>query len=157
LPISAAQFPKRADLLVLEDRGVALANTLASNRQLKAELSRRLEQLLEIGIDFEVVGGNRLRIWAQPTAKRSADTLFVNEGTGANQLPFVLVPVALASEGETILLSEAEAHLHPKAQSELTALLLRVAEKQNLQLFIETHSEHVLHKLLHAVAKGELP
>ncbi|PYV20047.1 MAG: hypothetical protein DMG27_23985, partial [Acidobacteria bacterium] len=85
-----------------------------------------------------------------------SETLFANEGSGANQLPFILLPIALAPTNETILLSEPEVHLHPKAQSELTALLLRAAEKQNLQLFIETHSEHVLHELLHAVAKGEL-
>jgi len=36
------------------------------------------------------------------------------------------------------------------------ALLLTIAKKQNLQFFIETHSEHVLHKLLHSIGKGEL-
>ena len=30
-----------------------------------------------------------------------------------------------------------------------------VAKKENIQFFIETHSEHVLHVILNAVAKGE--
>ena len=34
-------------------------------------------------------------------------------------------------------------------------MLLTVAKKENIQFFIETHSEHVLHTILNAVAKGE--
>ena len=148
--------PTSLELLLLPDRGLALANMLASDRRLKAEVSRRLQELLHIEIDIEVVAGKRLKIWAKPSSKEAADTLFANEGTGANQLPFILVPIALTPPNETILLSEPEAHLHPKAQSDLVCVLLKGAKKQNLQLIIETHSEHVLHKLLHSVAKGDL-
>ncbi len=35
-------------------------------------------------------------------------------------------------------------------------MLVEIAKKESLQFFIETHSEHVLHRLLHAVGKGEL-
>jgi len=34
-------------------------------------------------------------------------------------------------------------------------MLLTVAKKENIQFFIETHSEHVLHTILNAVARGE--
>jgi predicted ATPase len=34
-------------------------------------------------------------------------------------------------------------------------MLLKVAKEENIQFFIETHSEHVLHTILNAVAKGE--
>jgi len=65
------------------------------------------------------------------------------------------VPVLLTPPNETILLSEPEAHLHPKGQCDLTRVLLTVAKNENIQFFIETHSEHVLHTILNAVAKGE--
>jgi len=143
------------ELMTLHDRAVALPNALASDRRLKERLSDRLEELLHISIDFEVVPGKRLKIWAKPSGKSAGETLFVNEGTGANQVPFILVPILLTARNETILLSEPEAHLHPKAQCELTRMLLTVAKKENIQFFIETHSEHVLHTILNAVAKGE--
>lgn len=152
------RFPGQEDLdrLVLSDRSVALTNLLGANARLRREVSERLTALVGIGIDFETASQHRVKVWATSSWGAKPETLFVNEGSGANQLPFILVPVALAKPGETILLSEPEAHLHPKAQSELTAMLLQVSRKADLQFFIETHSEHVLHRLLHAVAKGEL-
>jgi predicted ATPase len=79
----------------------------------------------------------------------------VNEGTGANQIPFIFVPILLTPPDETILLSEPEAHLHPKGQCELMRMLLTVARNENIQFFIETHSEHVLHVILNAVGRGD--
>lgn len=144
------------ELLTLHDRALALPNALASDRRLKEKLSERLEEILHISIDFEVVHpGKRLKVWAKPTGNNRGETLFVNEGTGANQIPFIFVPVLLTPPNETILLSEPEAHLHPRGQCEVTRMLLAVAKKENMQFFIETHSEHVLHTILNAVARGE--
>jgi hypothetical protein len=150
--------PPAVELMTLHDRAVALPNALAASRRLKERLSELLEKMPQISInsiDFEVVPGKRLKIWAKHTGNDRGETLFVSEGTGANQIPFIFVPVLLTPPNETILLSEPEAHLHPKGQCELTRMLLTVAKKQNIQFFIETHSEHVLHTILNAVAKGE--
>jgi predicted ATPase len=148
--------PPSLELMTLHDRALALPNALASDRQLKGELSDRLEELLHISIDFEVVHpGKGLKIWAKHAGNNRGATLFANEGTGANQIPFIFVPVLLTPPNETILLSEPEAHLHPKGQCELTRMLLTVAKKENVQFFIETHSEHVLHVILNAIAKHE--
>lgn len=104
---------------------------------------------------MKLVEGKRVTMWAEPSAMTRDGTLFVNEGTGANQFPFILIPVALTPQNETILLSEPEAHLHPKAQCRLMRLLLTIAKKESIQFFIETHSEHVLHTILNSVAQGE--
>jgi hypothetical protein len=149
--------PASLELMTLHDRALALPNALASDRRLKGKLCDRLEELLHISIDFEVVPlGKRLKIWAKSSVDNGRETLFVNEGAGANQIPFIVVPVLLTPPNETILLSEPEAHLHPKAQCELTRMLLTVARRENIQFFIETHSEHVLHTILNAVGKGDL-
>jgi hypothetical protein len=147
--------PAAMELLTLHDRALALPNALASNLQLKKRLSERLEELLHISIDYVHVPGKRLKILARPSSNKARETLFVNEGAGANQIPFIFAPVLLTPPNETILLSEPEAHLHPKGQCELIRMLLTVAKKENIQFFIETHSEHVLHVILNAVAKGD--
>jgi hypothetical protein len=147
--------PAAMELLTLHDRAIALPNALASDLGLKKRLSDRLEELLQVSIDFELVPGKRLKIWAKHSGNTFGETLFVNEGTGANQIPFIFVPVLLTPPNETILLSEPEVHLHPKGQCDLTRMLLTVAKKENIQFFIETHSEHVLHVILNAVAKGD--
>jgi predicted ATPase len=134
---------------------VALVTTIASNARLKKQLSDRLSDLLKIGLDIEFVGGSRVKVFANQEKRTDGQRLFVNEGTGANQLPFILVPIALTPAGETILLSEPEVHLHPERQCELTRMLLKVAKKESIQFFIETHSEHVLHVILNAIARHE--
>jgi len=152
LPRERAQHLER---LSLPDRAVALVSTIASNARLKKELSERLYELLKIGVDIEYVGSNRVKMFATEEKRADGQRLFLNEGTGANQLPFILVPIALTPKNDTVMLSEPEAHLHPKGQCELTRMLLTVAKKENIQFFIETHSEHVLHVILNAVAKGD--
>jgi predicted ATPase len=150
--------PATVELMTLHDRAVALPNALAASRRLKERLSELLGKMPNISIDsidFEVVPGKRLKIWAKHTGNHLGETLFVNEGTGANQIPFILVPLLLTPPNETVLLSEPEAHLHPKGQCDLTRMLLTVAKKENIQFFIETHSEHVLHEILNAVGRGE--
>jgi hypothetical protein len=152
LPEERAQSLER---ICLPDRAVALVTTIASNARLKKQLSDRLSDLLKIGLDIEFVGGSRVKVFANQEKRTDGQRLFVNEGTGANQLPFILVPIALTPAGETILLSEPEVHLHPERQCELTRMLLKVAKKESIQFFIETHSEHVLHVILNAIARHE--
>lgn len=147
--------PTGLELVSLSDRALSLAALFAYNRNLEDEVSRRLESLLGITIRYELVPPKKVTIWAKAGETQKPGTLFLNEGTGANQLPFILVPLALAKPNDTILLSEPEAHLHPKAQCELTRMLLTVAQKGNIQFFFETHSEHVLHVILNAVGKRE--
>ena len=127
LPKETASSVER---LTLAARTSALASILAYNRDLEDELSQRLDDLFHIRIKVKLLPGPRVTIWAVPSSKRERDRLFVNEGSGANQLPFILIPVGLTPPHETIMLSEPEAHLHPKAQSELTALLLKIVEKK---------------------------
>jgi hypothetical protein len=141
--------------LALPDRAVALASALASNYKLRKQVSERLQGLLKIGIEIETVGADRVKIYATSDGKGGSVTLFSNEGTGANQLPFILVPIALTPKNDTVLLSEPEVHLHPEGQCKLMRMLLSVAKEENIQFFIETHSEHVLHVILNAVGKGE--
>jgi predicted ATPase len=152
LPLERTQSLVRVSL---PDRAVALVTTIASNAELKKELSDRMSKLMGIGVDIEYVGSQRVKIFATGENGGHRQRLFANEGTGAQQLPFILIPVALTPGNETVLLSEPEAHLHPKGQCELTRMLLTVAKKENIQFFFETHSEHVLHTILNAVARGE--
>lgn len=144
------------DRSTLPDRAVALASVLAYDREMEGRLSRWLEELLGVAIEVRLLPGKRVTVHRKRVRPGNSDTLFVNEGTGANQLPFILVPIGLTPSKDTIFLCEPEAHLHPQAQSHLVRLLLEVAKKESRQFFIETHSEHVLHTLLHAIARGVL-
>ena len=153
-PTVDSQDGEGLNRMVLADRAVALTNALAASARVRTQISERLRSLVGLGMEFETASLRRVKVWA--AAEKTPLTLFVNEGSGANQLPFLLVPIALGEPGDTILLSEPEAHLHPKMQSAITSALLQASRELGLQFFVETHSEHVLHRLLQAVATGEL-
>lgn len=144
------------DRITLRDRTIALLSLLAYDRDIEKRMSAWLSELAGIKIEARLLPDKRVTILSSRVEEPIANHLFSNEGTGANQLPFILVPIGLTPPGETILLSEPEAHLHPRAQSHVTRLLMQLVKKERRQFFIETHSEHVLHALLNAVAKQEI-
>ena len=76
-----------------------------------------------------------------------------NAGFGISYaLPIVVA--ALRAKGEGLLLLEnPEAHLHPAGQSMIGGFLAQVAA-DGVQVFLETHSDHVLNGIRLAVAEG---
>ncbi|GLW51969.1 hypothetical protein Stsp02_76290 [Streptomyces sp. NBRC 14336] len=69
-------------------------------------------------------------------------------------LPVVVACLTATSES-LILLENPEAHLHPKGQSRVAALL-SAAAATGAQLIVETHSDHVLNGVRIAVKHGVL-
>jgi predicted ATPase len=76
-------------------------------------------------------------------------------GFGVSQVLPVIVLLYYVPEGSTIVLEQPEIHLHPSAQSVLADLIINVAERRNLQVIIETHSEHLLLRLQRRIAEEE--
>ena len=58
-------------------------------------------------------------------------------------------------ERSALLIQQPEIHLHPRAQAGL-GTFFKDLTKNNTQIFIETHSEHLLLRLQSHVASGEL-
>lgn len=57
-------------------------------------------------------------------------------------LPIVIA--ALTKKSGSLFIENPEAHLHPKAQSRLMEMLCKELGGKNVQIFIETHSEHII-------------
>lgn len=75
----------------------------------------------------------------------------VNVGFGYSYvLPVIILPLIIPS-GSKLFIENPEAHLHPGAQSRLMEFLIRIAKQRGLQLFIETHSDHVINAVRIAV------
>lgn len=71
----------------------------------------------------------------------------VNVGFGYSYiLPVVALPL-IVDAGSKLFIENPEAHLHPGAQSRLMDYLIKIAKERNLQLFIETHSDHIVNAL----------
>lgn len=80
----------------------------------------------------------------------------IDVGVGIGQVLPVLTMLFTVPEGSIVLLEHPEIHLHPAAQFALADLCLHVAQTRNLQLIIETHSEHFLMRIQRRIAeKGD--
>ncbi|WP_225096557.1 DUF3696 domain-containing protein [Streptomyces sp. CoH27] len=78
-----------------------------------------------------------------------------NVGFGLTYALPIVVACLSAGPGTLILLENPEAHLHPRGQSRMAALLAAAASA-GAQLIVETHSDHVLNGLRLAVKKGPI-
>ncbi|MCB2203448.1 DUF3696 domain-containing protein [bacterium] len=80
-------------------------------------------------------------------------------GFGISQVLPVLVQCFYAPAGSIILMEQPEIHLHPNAQSALADVMIDVINSRengsdrNIQLVIETHSEHFLRRLQRRIAE----
>lgn len=79
-----------------------------------------------------------------------------NVGFGYSYVLPVIIAVLLAKEGSKVIVENPEAHLHPGAQSRLMRFMLNQAKNRDLQLFVETHSDHIINALRIAVKEREI-
>lgn len=76
-----------------------------------------------------------------------------NVGFGLSYAFPMLVALLTREKGSALVVDSAEAHLHPRAQSAVGRLLGQMAGA-GLQIFVETHSDHLLSGVRLAVRDG---
>jgi len=118
------------------------------------------EWLQELNLihSFEVrevsTGSGLFRAFVKKTAA-SPEALITDVGFGVSQVLPVLVLLYYAEEGSTILIEQPEIHLHPAVQAGLADLFISISHARDIQLIVESHSEHLLSRLMRRVAEGE--
>lgn len=140
------------DSTTLTSRAQSVANAFIYNRMLEDEIYKKMKDVVDVRF-FAELGETKDEV--KLVSKRN-NVPFLFEGLGAHQMLFMLLPIILAKRNSTIFIEEPENHLHPKAQYELANLFVDVVNKQEKQLVITTHSEHVVFGLLNLVTKKKL-
>lgn len=88
--------------------------------------------------------------------KGGTEVRLMDVGFGVSQVLPVLILCYYVPEGSILILEQPEAHLHPKVQAKLADVLIDVVKKRKLQIILESHSEHLLHRLTRRIAEGEI-
>jgi len=78
-----------------------------------------------------------------------------NVGFGYSYVLPVIVAALLVPKGGMLIIENPEAHLHTAAQSRIMEFLIRQTKEKDLQLLVETHSDHVVNGMRIAVRKDE--
>jgi predicted ATPase len=73
-----------------------------------------------------------------------------NVGFGISYVLPVIVALLTAEAGKIIVIENPESHIHPRGQAEM-GKLIALAAQSGAQLFVETHSDHILNGIRVAV------
>jgi len=79
----------------------------------------------------------------------------INVGFGVTYVLPIIVAILKAKPNDLIIIENPESHLHPKGQSKI-AELCALASKNEVQIIIETHSDHVFNGIRVATKKLNL-
>ena len=142
------------DNISIDKRAKGIANTFIYDRLLEDEIYEKIKGVVDVRFFAELSTGNKVKLLSKISKRENIPFLF--EGLGSHQMLFMLLPIALANSNETIFIEEPETHLHPKAQYALSKLFAEIAGKQEKQLVMTTHSEHIVFGFLNMVAKEQL-
>ena len=84
---------------------------------------------------------------------RAPEVLITDVGFGVSQILPVLVLCFYVPEGSTVILEQPEIHLQPSVQAGLADVFIDAWDKRNVQILLESHSEHLLRRLQRRVAE----
>jgi hypothetical protein len=90
------------------------------------------------------------------TTSTATEVLLPDVGFGVSQILPVLANCATLPDGSTLLLEQPEIHLHPFAQAALADVLIDAITSRNLQIIVESHSEHLLRRIQRRIAREVL-
>jgi len=90
------------------------------------------------------------------TTESATEVLLPDVGFGVSQILPVLANCATLPDGSTLLLEQPEIHLHPFAQAALADVLIDAIKKRDMQIIVESHSEHLLRRIQRRIARGVL-
>ena len=116
------------------------------------------EMDLAYSFSLEPIGAlkdDNYEVRIQKSATSPAVTL-VDMGYGLADVLPMLVLCYYTPEGSTLILEQPGIHLHPKVQSQLADLLIDVIIERNLQILVESHSEHLLNRLQRRIAEERI-
>lgn len=120
-------------------------------------------QLREMGIlhHFEIVRVpiNTMVLYMPVVQSPNSTTVayLPDVGFGVSQVLPVVVLLNYVPEGSTVLLEQPEIHLHPAVQSALGDVIINAMQSRNLQIIVESHSEHLLRRLQRRIAEEKVP
>ena len=101
---------------------------------------------------IESLGSQLFEVRVRKSA-RASEVLITDVGFGVSQILPVLVLCFYVPEGSTVILEQPEIHLHPAIQSGLADVLIDAWKKRKVQILLESHSEHLLHRLQRRIAE----
>ena len=126
-----------------------------------AEWLKRLEVIESFSVVPIGRGRDEYEVRVRAPGRRQ-EVLLTDVGFGVSQVLPVITQCFYSPPESTLILEQPEIHLHPAVQAGLADLFIDAAAMRedgaprNLQLIVESHSEHLLRRLLRRIAEESL-
>jgi len=134
----------------------SIVEVLAGERQAQKRVSQALQLIgMARDVTLKTLAPGYVGIVLTDSTTGRLDNL-ADVGFGVSQVLPILVTLATAPRGATVLIEQPELHLHPDAQGQLADVLFQLSRERNLTLVLETHSEHILLRAQRRIAEGQL-
>lgn len=160
-PVKYVEKKEVPDFHKIDPQGLNAINTIASYRELipssmslgNTNSEMQLKDALSVWMDYIMTGGKinlpddkkspvlSLEFDIKNSSARKFSSY--NVGFGYSYILAIVITALIAKKDSIVIIENPEAHLHGQAQSRLTELLSKLATR-GVQLFIETHSEHII-------------
>lgn len=114
---------------------------------------QKLELIHAFAIEEVIPDSRRYAVQVQHTPD-SPKVSLADVGFGVSQVLPVLTLCYYVPEGSTIIFEQPEIHLHPRIQAGLADVFIEVAQERNVQILLESHSEHLLARLQRRMAEN---
>lgn len=142
--------------LHLDCHGNNVLNVLLhQGNEFHAKVEKYLSELFD-GATFKVMADERAVHLYMDSMNGGGLFRPVNVGYGYSYILSLLTAGLLAKKGDVVMVENPEAHLHPSAQSALMKFLCEDVAANGVQVFVETHSDHIVNASLLAVRRGIL-
>jgi energy-coupling factor transporter ATP-binding protein EcfA2 len=145
--------------------GEALAEVLDASRWLIDEVNEWMDRL-DLGYHVKllaptsrdvVLTAGDFTVVALLDVRRDPPVLVSSRGVGygVGQLTPVVAQCLLSHQG-VVVIEQPEVHIHPRLQAAVGDLLIHSVTERDNQVLVETHSEHLVLRLLRRVREGAL-
>jgi AAA15 family ATPase/GTPase len=139
-----------------ETRNLGTRKKIRSFQEIIAYWLKELGLIQKFSIK-EIAKGSNLYQAIVQRDEDSSEAFLTDVGFGVSQVLPALVLLYYVPEGSTILMEQPEIHLHPSVQSGLADVILQVSRHRNIQVIVESHSEHLLRRFQRRIAEKEYP
>jgi len=157
-PTDMGRRGERVVEAILASRDLGVKLQLGKGKKKQTVEERVAYWLKEIGLisSFRIKPitktGKLFQVWVRRHAE-SPEVLLTDVGFGVSQILPVLTLCYYAPKGSILILEQPEIHLHPNVQAGLADVLIDAIKLRDVQVIVESHSEHLLRRLQRRVAE----
>ncbi len=154
-PLREDLFPDGSDVPMI------MMNLARVREDLWESLRSRLKEFgkssgLFTDVDVRKLGASSGDPFQLQVKVRGPKVNIIDVGYGVNQILPILVHILTDQDNTVFLMQQPEVHLHPKAQAELSSLIVNLIEQNGNEFILETHSDHMINRARIEIMNGSI-